>query len=73
MSTPTRTGLAPKPALPALPARSLRLETTSRGSHYRVLSVTNLLVPAPGSRLTRDEAQGLIDEGVKITILAARR
>ena len=73
MSNPTRTGLAPKPALPALPARSLRLETTSRSLHYRVLSATNLLVPAPGSRLTRDEAQGLIDEGVKITILAARR
>ena len=72
MSNPTRTGLAPKPALPALPARSLRLKAT-RGSHYRVLSATNLLVPAPGSRLTRDEAQGLIDEGVKITILAARR
>ena len=69
MSNPTRTGLAPKPALPA---RSLRLKAT-RGSHYRVLSATNLLVPAPGSRLTRDEAQGLIDEGVKITILAARR
>lgn len=65
MSNPTST----KPS----PARSLRVETTSRGRHFRVLSATNLLEPSPGSRLTRDEAQSLINEGVKITFLAARR
>jgi len=40
-----------------------------RAKCYRVLSATNLLTPSPRDLITEADAQALIDDGVKVTIL----
>jgi hypothetical protein len=34
-----------------------------------VLSATNLLDPSPGAFIERNAVQGLIDDGVKVTVI----
>jgi len=53
----------------------MRLTTMPRaafggGQRFRVVSATNLLTPSPREVITEADAQALIDDGVKVTVLS---
>ena len=40
------------------------------GQRFRVVSATNLLTPSPREVISEADAQALIDDGVKVTVLS---